>query len=129
MLSLASWLVAGHLLTSPLHPVDFQLTPGFQAQPPAPAIMPPGAGSDEAVATYTPPRFTIAHGFGNGIPLSFAVKQMIPPMFRVIFRNTVDQNLLVSWSGGRPWNQALGSALRQHGLHMVLVGRTVTIGY
>ena len=129
MLSLVPWLVAGHFLTSPLHPIDFQLTPAPQAQPSTPAIMSPGAGLDEPVETYAPPRYSIAHGFGNGVPLSFAVKQIVPSMFRVIYRNGVDQNTTVAWSGGRPWNQALGTALRQHGLHMILVGRTVTIGY
>jgi len=129
MLSVAPWLVAGHLLTSPLHLIDFQLKPGSQAQPSVPAIMSPVMGSDEPVETYTPPRYSIAHGFGNGVPLSFAVKQIVPPMFRVIYRNGVEQNVTVAWSGGRPWNQALGNALRQRGLHMILVGRTVTIGY
>ena len=129
MLSVAPWLVAGHLLTSPLHLIDFQLKPGSQAQPSVPAIMSPVMGSDEPVETYTPPRYSIAHGFGNGVPLSFAVKQIVPPMFRVIYRNGVEQNVTVAWSGGRPWNEALGNALRQHGLHMILVGRTVTIGY
>jgi len=90
--------------------------------------MVPGVSSDETVETYTPPRYSIARGFGNGVSLSFAVKQMVPSMFRVIYRNRVDQNALVSWSGGRPWNQALGAALRQHGLRLVVVGHSVTIG-
>lgn len=129
MLSVAPWLVAGHLLTFPLHPIDFQLTPGSQTRPSTPTIMSPGVGSDEPVETYTPSRYSIAHGFGNGVPLFFAVKQIVPSMFRVIYRNGVDQNGIVAWSGGRPWNQALVTALRQHGLHLILVGRTVTIGY
>jgi hypothetical protein len=128
MLSLASWLTVGHLLTSPLHPADFQLIPGSQAQSSSPIVLLPRTDSDTPVETYAPPRYSIAHGFGSGIPLSFAVKQIVPPMFRVIYRDGVDRNLTVDWSGGRPWTQALGTALRQHGLHMVLVGRTVTIG-
>lgn len=129
MLSLASWLTAGHLLTSPLYPADFQLTQGSQAQSPPPIVLLPGGKSDEPVETYAPPRYSIAHGFGSGVPLSFAVKQMVPSMFRVIYRNDVDQNLPVAWSGGRPWTLALGTALHQHGLRVILVGRTVTIGY
>ena len=129
MLSVASWLVAGHLLTSPLHPIDFQLTPDPQARPSNPAAMSAGTSLDEQDETDTLPRYSIAHGFGNQVPLFFAVKQIVPSMFRVIYRNGVDQNLAVAWVGGRPWNQALSTALRQHGLHMVLIGRTVTIGY
>lgn len=129
MLSVASWLVAGHLLTSPLHPIDFQLTQAPQARPSNPAAMSAGTSLDDQDEANALPRFSIAHGFGNGVPLTFAVKQVVPSMFRVIYRNGVDQNQLTSWVGNRPWNQALGTALRQHGLRMVLIGRTVTIGY
>ena len=129
MLSLASWLVAGHLLTSPPHLIDFQLAPGSQAKPATPGIVSPGMGSDEPVETYAPPRYSIAHGFGNGVPLFFAVKQMVPSMFHVIYRTGVDQDQLTSWAGGRPWEQALWLALRAHGLRMAVVGRTVTISH
>ena len=86
-------------------------------------------GLDEQGDADALPRYSIAYGYGNGVPLYFAVKQIVPSMFRVIYRNGVDQNQLMSWVGNRPWNQALGTALRQHGLRMVLIGRTVTIGY
>lgn len=133
MLALATSLAAIHLLTSPLHPIDFQLMQGAQLQSPAPvapmASGPAGdASPDEPPPPPPRPRYSIARGFGNDVPLSFAAKQIVPPSFRVVYRTGVDPDARVTWTGGKPWNQALGAALRPLGLHMVLNGRTLTIG-
>ena len=127
MLALASLLAVGHLLTSPLHPADFQLVPA----PPSQLILPASPRAESAGPEEAPagPRYSIVHGFGNVVPLYFAVKQIVPPMFRVLYRGPVDDGLLVTWVGGQPWNSALAAALRQHGLHLVLIGRVATIGY
>ncbi|GAV35519.1 hypothetical protein ROTAS13_03196 [Roseomonas sp. TAS13] len=134
MLAFASSLAAFHLLVSPLQPVDFQLMPNTQAQLPALGVLSASVGSPADLAPAEPeeaparPRYSIAHGFGNGVPLSFAAKQIVPYPFRVVYRKGVDQETLVSWKGGKPWNQILGATLTQHGLRMVLIGRTLTIG-
>lgn len=125
MRSLASLLVTGHLLTSPLHPADFQLTPSQLA--PSSGIMSPIANAAKPLEPGLEPRYSIAQGFGNGVPLSFAAKQIVPSAFQVTYRRGVNQNQLVSWFGGRPWNEVLWLALRQQGLHMAVLGRTVTI--
>ena len=127
MLALASLLAAGHLLTSPLLPADFQLVPASPTQPaPSASTRGESAGPEEAPAG---PRYSIVHGFGNAVPLAFAIKQIVPPAFRVLYRGPVDDGLLVTWAGERPWNQALAAALRQHGLHLILIGRVATVGY
>ncbi|UZO94728.1 hypothetical protein [Roseomonas mucosa] len=134
MLALASSLVAVHLLASPIQTIDFQVMPSAQAQPPAPGVPSVSSGTpmdlapEAAEQAPVRPRYSMAHGFGNDVPLSFAAKQIVPTSFRVVYRKGVDQESLVSWKGGKPWNQALGVALAQHGLHMVLKGRTLTIG-
>lgn len=133
MLALATSLAAIHLLTSPLHTIDFQLMQGVQLQSPAPVAplasdQAGNASLDEPAPRPTRPRYSIAHGFGNDVPLSFAAKQIVPSSIRVVYRTGVDSDTRVTWSGGRPWNQALAAALRPHGLHMVLKGRTLTIG-
>jgi hypothetical protein len=121
-----SLLAVGQLLTPFLHPVDFQLMP-----PPTQLTVeaPSQASSAESEATPPAPRYSIAQGFGNAVPLAFAIKQIVPATFRVSYQRQVDQDLLVTWTGGRPWNQVLASVLRQHGLRLVLIGRVVTIGY
>lgn len=133
MLALASSLAAIHLLTSPLHTIDFQLMQGAQLQ--SPALVAPstsglagGTASDEPAPPPPRPRYSIAHGFGNDVPLSFAAKQIVPTSIRVVYRTGVDPDTRVTWTGGKPWNQTLGAAIRPHGLHMVLIGRTLTIG-
>lgn len=134
MLALASSLVAVHLLASPIQNIDFQVMPSAQAQPPAPGVPSVSSGTPMDLAPEAPeqaparPRYSMAHGFGNDVPLSFAAKQIVPHSIRVVYRKDVDQEALVSWKGGKPWNQVLGAALAHHRLHMVLIGRTLTIG-
>ena len=56
-----------------------------------------------------------ALGFGKDIPLSMAVKQIIPPEYKV----HIDYGLgdkLVSWSGGEEWQKVLADALDDHSL-------------
>ena len=46
-------------------------------------------------------------GFGTDIPLSFAVKQIVPEGFQVSFGTGVDQSAKVSWKGGDDWHAVL----------------------
>jgi hypothetical protein len=126
MLAPVSLLAVGQLVTSLLRPVDFQLMP----PPSQPTLEAPSqASSAESEATPPAPRYSIAHGFGNAILLAFAIKQIVPATFRVVYRGPVDPDLPVTWTGGWPWNQVLAAALRQHGLRLVLIGHAVTVGY
>ncbi len=82
------------------------------------------SGADQAVAK---PRYSIARGFGNLVPLNFAAKQIVPAPLKLVYANGVDPDVSVSWQGGRPWDQVLASMLRSQGLHMTLARGTVTI--
>lgn len=134
MLALAS-LTAIHLLSSPLLRVDFQIQQAVQLPSPALGVppdtpsTPPGSPPEGVQRPPAQPRYSMAHGFGNEVPLSFATRQIVPPAYRVVFRSDVDQDLRVTWSGGKPWNQALAAALQSHGLRMALSGRILTIGH
>ena len=83
-----------------------------------------GDGSD-----YAPvgPRFFVAHGFGQNVPLSFAVRQVVPPRVRVSYGRGVDRQQPVSWTGGKPWDQVLRNAVRPLGLHVVMSHMAVHI--
>ena len=122
-----SFLMATHLLVSPLHHVDFQIAPGQQGRA-ADAIESgrPSTprGRDEIVSET---RYNIARGFGNQVPVGFAVRQIVPAPFRVAMQMDLDPAITVSWTGGRPWNQVLWSALHARGLHMTVVRDVVTI--
>jgi hypothetical protein len=66
-------------------------------------------------------------GFGADIPLSFAIRQIVPPRFQVSFADTVDKDAPVDRNGGKPWLATLSGAVRPLGLMVSVAGATVTI--
>lgn len=53
-----------------------------------------------------PPKLVFSNidGFGQDIPLSLALQQIIPSAFSVNFAPGVNPGLPITWEGGRPWN-------------------------
>ncbi len=70
---------------------------------------------------------SIVAGFGDQVPLSFAVRQIVPPRFQVAFGETVNSDTPVNWKGGKPWRATLSDAVRPLGLTVSVVGATVKI--
>jgi hypothetical protein len=66
-------------------------------------------------------------GFGDQIPLSFAVRQIVPARFQVAFGEEVDRERRVDWRGGKPWRSALSEVIKPLGLTIDVDGLTVTI--
>ena len=73
------------------------------------------------------PRFKLAYGFGNRIPLSFAVRQIVPPAVKVTYGHGADPNALVDWKGGQGWNRVLLDAVRPLGLRLVMTHMAVEL--
>ena len=127
---LAVVMVAGVALlpTGPAH-ADFVLgsaRPGsVPTVPLSQAVPAPEAAQDapEQVA----PRFKLARGFGNAVPLSFAVRQIVPPAVKVRYGPGIDPDAVVSWKGDRPWNQVLAIAVQPLRLRIVTGSDTVLI--
>lgn len=71
--------------------------------------------------------YTDAVGFGRNIPLSLALSQIVPSEFSRQVSPTIDQEMSVSWSGGKPWNQVLSDMLREKNLSAEVHGNTVII--
>lgn len=69
----------------------------------------------------------MAYGFGNKIPLSFACKQIVPPAVKVTYGPGADPGTLVTWKGGRGWNQVLLAAVKPLGLKLVMTHMAVEI--
>ena len=69
----------------------------------------------------------VVAGFGDQVPLSFAVRQIVPARFQVAFGEAVNSNAPVDWKGGKPWRPTLSDAVRPLGLTVSVVGATVTI--
>jgi hypothetical protein len=72
-------------------------------------------------------RFKLAHGFGHRIPLSFAVRQIVPPAVKVTYGPGADPNALVEWRGGQGWNHVLLDAVKPLGLRLVMSHLAVEI--
>jgi hypothetical protein len=66
-------------------------------------------------------------GFGNQVPLTFAVRQIVPTNFQVAYADTVQKDAPVNWKGGEPWRATLAEAVRPLGLIVIVNGPKVTI--
>jgi len=102
---------------------DFVITsmPPAQTAPPIVHTIPDK--SPEPAST----RFKLAHGFGARIPLSFAVRQIVPPAVKMIYGPGADPNAPVDWKGGQPWNRVLSEAVKPLGLRLVMTHMAVEI--
>jgi hypothetical protein len=128
-------LVAGVLcaaaVLSPEAWADFRLRPA----PPVAAVRTPMPGtrpaadtdSDKPPLAQPQPKFAVTHGFGRQVPLSFAVRQIVPRSIRVIYANDVDAAAVVNWTGGQEWNVVLSHAVAPLGLHIQVAPTIVTI--
>ncbi len=73
------------------------------------------------------PRFKVAQGFGNHIPLRFAVRQIVPRAVKVTYGPGADPDGLVDWKGGQGWNCVLFRAVHPLRLRLVLSNGAVKI--
>ena len=110
---------------------DFQMRPSGAALVPIPPAMetaaapePPRRASFEQPAR---PRFHAAIGFGTDIPLAFAARQIVPAGVEVRYGAGIDEDVLVSWVGGRSWNRVLADAVAPLRLRITVGTRTVLI--
>ena len=66
-------------------------------------------------------------GFGDQVPLTFAIRQIVPPNFQVAYADDVQKDAPVNWKGGEPWRATLANAVRPLGLVVTVNGPKVTI--
>ena len=93
---------------------------------PRPAT-PPSARTWAPANHPAPPHFKIATGFGDRIPLSFAVRQIVPSDVRVTYGPGADPNAHVNWKGGEGWNRVLLAAVKPLSLRLVMTNLAVEI--
>jgi hypothetical protein len=124
-------LLAGTAL-APAARADFVITgtPPPVAEAPAAAPSPPpgdrrGDGAD--TPRPPPPRFSMAAGFGDQVPLAFACRQIVPRAVRVVYGPGADPRARVDWKGGDTWNHVLAAAVKPLGLRLVMTTMAVEI--
>jgi hypothetical protein len=113
--------------------VDFKIdsAPLSPVTAPVPAD-PSGYGQPLAFDTPIKPpqailRPILARGFGDDIPLAFAIRQIVPATVKVEYGSSVDRDVRVSWIGGKPWRQVLHTTLSPLGIHAAQSGGTIRI--
>ncbi len=73
------------------------------------------------------PRFKVAEGFGDQVPLRFAIRQIVPPAVKVTYGPGASPDALVDWKGGQGWNRVLSRAVHPLGLRLVMTYMGVQI--
>lgn len=66
-------------------------------------------------------------GFGADLPLSVALKQVVPASYKTVLAKGVKGDAHVSWSGDKPWRDVLTQMLSSQGLSYAVDGNTVTV--
>ena len=117
----ADFVVAGPPRPAPSSPsLPASATPGAQDR-----AAKNGVAASEADAEE--PRFKVARGFGDQVPLSFAVRQIVPLAVRVTYGPGAAPDALVTWKGGEGWNRVLLRAVHPLGLRLVMSTMAVQI--
>jgi len=100
---------------------------GPQPVTPYPGTTLPTAAAVRRHRTGVTPVVPVALGFGRQVPLAFATRQIVPAGVKLTFGPEVEQDALVDWSGGRPWVEALRTAVRPLGLRVSVNWKSVSI--
>lgn len=108
---------ADFLLQSPSGDTGLEILDSHTAAQPAPSV----------AESSQPVRWKIAYGFGNGIPLAFACRQIVPRAVKVSYGPGVDQTAPVTWKGGDTWNHVLRDSVEPLGLNLQMTYMAVTI--
>ena len=116
-------LVLAAIMPATTARADFVITSMPPAQTPPSIVQTIPDKSPEPAST----RFKLAFGFGNRIPLSFAVRQIVPPAVKVTYGPRADPNAPVDWKGGQAWNRVLSEAVKPLGLRLVISRMAVEI--
>ncbi len=110
-------LILGAALPATTAHADFVLVmpgPPQQTLPATPRLVPPAKVETRPLPPAARHSETVA-GFGKQIPLRFAVRQIVPPKVRVTYAQGVDDEALVSWTGGQVWRVTLARAVKPLG--------------
>lgn len=70
---------------------------------------------------------SVLDGFGSDIPLYFAVRQIVPEGKAIVFGEGIDQDKIVSWSGGADWLSILKRTATDQGLTVQVDGDVVRL--
>lgn len=124
-----SFLVLAPLIVCAPAQAEFLMmsTPDASAPDASASAAPHPKPKRRPLKALVPPAEPALSGFGDQVPLSFAVRQIVPPHFQVAYADAVQQDAPVDWKGGEPWRATLADAVRPLGLIVTVSGPKVTI--
>jgi hypothetical protein len=93
------------------------------------AVPAPSPSFDSVVvsATQTPSDKPVLEGFGSDMPLALALQQIVPADYATSFESGVNVGQIVSWDGGKPWDQVVNEMLAPLQLQAVIINKTVHV--
>jgi hypothetical protein len=102
--------------------------PTGNAMSPAPVAAAP-MPVPQAIAPVPAPAsdFAVVEGFGSDMPLALALQQIIPPGYATSFDQSVNPGTIVSWDGGKPWDQIINDMIAPAKLEANVEGKVVHI--
>ncbi len=107
-----------------LAPVGAKSAP---ARAPEHVLVPPASAQKDMAAQGKELDAKPVKGFANDIPLTVALRQILPSDYGFSMAQDVDAGALVSWRGGAPWRQTLSDMLHVAGLGMQEDGQMIRI--
>lgn len=107
------------------------LLPSKAAEPaPLPILEPKGdllAVPAVAPEPVKAPAETVVRGFADRVPLSVALRQVLPQEVGFSVAQDVSLGTIVSWKGGKPWREVVQAMLAPEGLAMKEDGMLVQV--
>ena len=100
---------------------------GIETDPMALTPMDTGMTPMPVDAQPLPGSFPNAIGFAKDVPLALALSQVIPDDFSHSYMRGVDAGKIVSWDGGKPWNEVLLEMLQPQGLAFQIQDKKVVV--
>ncbi len=106
--------------SSPASPADSGPAVSPAPAPTPIALHPATSTSGRQAGKISEHAALIAVGFGQQVPLSFAIRQIVPQSIKLRFSPSTDRQALVDWRGGRQWPAVLRDAIRPLGLRLTV---------
>lgn len=100
------------------------------AEPVSPALKPFAAAPAHSSMPQTMPvEGEVLAGFGRDLPLVIALQQVAPAGHQFSFAPGVNPGAVVSWDGGKHWQDVMKDMLAPQGLDYQLQGNVVAVGH
>lgn len=99
------------------------------AEPVSPALKPFAAAPVDTAPQTMPVEGDVLAGFGRDLPLVIALQQVAPAGHQFSFAPGVNPGTIVSWEGGKPWQNVMKDMLAPQALDYQLQGNVVVVGH